>query len=764
MSVVGCFARRKLVRVQNAELPDSTAEQVVCGLWPIALALLLPLMTNAQSRFVTAGDKAYDALAYSKAIANYERAAENAVPDSSYARKLAKSYLNVRNFMQAEVWYARAVQMPKAQPEDQYNYAQALRANGKYEEADRILTAYHERNGSDSRGERQANASTYATQLRDRVIAGCTVKDLIVNTPGADMGASFHGKEVVFASDRAPTVSEFRRHTWNGQPFLDLYSGTVTASDIGAPTALSALNTRYHESNATFSADGKTVWFTRNNFFKGKKGKNGEGVVNLKIFSRQNENATWVNEQPFPFNSDEYSVGHPCLSTDGNTIYFTSDKPGGTGGTDIWKTTKSGASWTTPICLGAEVNTEGDEMFPFIGVDGTFAFSSDGHPGLGGHDILIGSMGGDGKVKGVKNPGAPLNSGHDDFALALDGSLLSGYFTSDRPGGKGGDDIYALALTRPLGNYLRVEGTALDRMTKQLLQGVKVQLKDATGKVISETTTDNNGDYSFDLEERNEYGISTEDGLYRKTMMPVVTGANADSTFARDLLMARNADARIWMHVTNAKDGSTMEGVKVEVTEAAGGTKVMDGNTDESGDLRSGLVNRAIGDSLAFRVRLVKAGFFPKRGLFTYAVDKDGEIAMHQTMDLNMQPIEIGAEVGMAININPIYFDVGKANIRRDAATELDKVVAVMNENPTMEIELGSHTDSRGSNSSNRALSDKRARSSAAYIISKGIAKSRIKGKGFGESVLLNKCTDDAKCSEEEHQLNRRTEFIITKM
>ena len=171
------------------------------------------------------------------------------------------------------------------------------------------------------------------------------------------MGVAYYGNQAVFASSRAPDVVEFRRHTWNDQPFLDLYSAPVNADgDFGMATPLSALNTKYHESNACFSGDTGTVWFTRNNYSRGKKGRNGDGVVNLKIYSRTRELGAWVNEQPFPFNSDAYSVGHPCLSADGRTLYFTSDQPGGIGGTDIWKTVKSITTWSTPVCLGPELS------------------------------------------------------------------------------------------------------------------------------------------------------------------------------------------------------------------------------------------------------------------------------------------------------------------------------------------------------------------------------------------------------------------------
>ncbi len=733
----------------------------------ICMVAMIGISAQAQERFVRAGDKAYDGLAYARAITNYERASQAGVADSSYALKFAQSYLKVRDFRNAEKWYARVVRSPAARPVDQYNYAQALRANGKLAEADQWLKTYELKAAGDTRIDRQANATRYAKQLSERTIPGCTVKDLDVNTAGSDMGASFHGKDgVVFASNRAPDVAEFRRHTWNGQPFLDLYSATRTADGtINTPSAIASLNTKYHESNAIFSADGNSVYFTRNNYSKGHKGKTAQGVVNLKIYSRTWQNGSWVNEQAFAFNSDAYSVGHPCLGADANTIWFTSDMPGGMGGTDIWYCKKAGTVWEKPVNMGSTVNTEGNEMFPFMSANNNLFFASDGQQGLGGLDILLCRVDGSGHVGAPKNPGAPLNSDRDDFAVVFDATGLNGYFTSDRTGGKGDDDIYSIALTKPLGPSMRVEGIAMDWRTKVPMPGVAVEMKDTLGNVLASTVAGEGGSYSLDIEANEEYLLDGNLPNHRSGHAELWSGPEADTAFKRDLKLARYAAVTAWMHVTNARNGEALADVATQAIDVPGGNvEVIAGRTNITGDLRQALEDRALGDSLVFRVRLAKPGFFPKKGLFFYTVNDSGEVAMHQVMDLAMEPIEVGAEVGKAININPIYFDLGKWNIRRDAANELDKVVTVMNENPTMEVELGSHTDSRGGDRANMTLSDKRAKSSAAYIISKGIEKRRIKGKGYGETKLLNKCGNGAKCTEDEHQINRRTEFIITKM
>ncbi|MBK6775609.1 MAG: OmpA family protein [Flavobacteriales bacterium] len=219
------------------------------------------------------------------------------------------------------------------------------------------------------------------------------------------------------------------------------------------------------------------------------------------------------------------------------------------------------------------------------------------------------------------------------------------------------------------------------------------------------------------------------------------------------------------MKVSDAKTSAPLQGADVRITDERGiGGTMMQGATEASGEIFTNLKSMSVGDSLVLRVVLSKPGYFPKTGVVVKRIDKTGKVVLNDHMDCSLEAIDIGKDIGKAIDIKPIYFDLGKHAIRKDAAAELDKIVQVMTDNPTMVIELGSHTDARGSDKSNLALSDKRAKSSAAYIVSKGIAKDRIAGKGYGESKLLNSCGNGTKCSDTEHQMNRRTEFIIVKM
>ncbi len=286
----------------------------------VLMLALLPLLVCAQSRFIKAGDKAYDRLAYAEAINSYERAAENNISDTVYARRLAESYMHVRNFKQAEVWYARAMQMRNVKPVDVYNYAQVLRANAKYDSSDQQLAKYQGMKASDSRSRRQMGSAAYTARLRENRIPGCVVKDLALNTAGADMGPTLKSGGIVFASDRGKEVLASRRHTWNGRPFLDLfYASNGSTFQWEVMDEFSSLNTKFHESNATFAPDGKTIWFTRNNYYHGHKGQDVQKHINLKIYGRSLQADGWGNERSFIHNSEQWSVGHPCLSADGNT-------------------------------------------------------------------------------------------------------------------------------------------------------------------------------------------------------------------------------------------------------------------------------------------------------------------------------------------------------------------------------------------------------------------------------------------------------------
>jgi len=718
--------------------------------------LVIPSTLQAQQTELLNGDRSVAQAQLGAAISHYERAATVGAPDSLVAEKLATCYLALRQLETAEAWLSRAVVWPNVPTRTLLQFLNTQLALGKYEDAERTALRYSLAASAEQRKRwSQVDAETLR-KLATGKNGRCTVNPIKINSAGADLSPTLHGDRVVFASDRGGG----RAGTWNGAPYLDLYEADVlNDGQLGEPRNMNALNTRYHESNATFSPQGDTVWFDRNAFHDGKKDRNANGVMALRIYQRSRKDGTWTAETPFLFNGEIGSTCHPNLSPKGDILFFASDRPGGYGGSDIWYSVRDKkGNWKPPVCLGPEVNTEGNERFPFLSAQGDLYFASDGHPGLGGLDILRCPFDGR-KVTGTAmNPGAPLNSNADDFGISLSREGTYGYFTSDRSGGPGGDDLYHVSFPEPIVGAM---GVVRDRISAVLLPGTRVLITNSSGQPMDSTVVDSAGAYRIALQRGREQNIVFSLPGYRTLSYPVTT-SNEDTVFRIDPPMAFLRSVVMWMHVTNSQTGEGVDSVAVIVLDAANdGRVVIQDTTDEHGDHRSLIDGLSLRDSLTYRVKLNRAGYYPKKGLFLYVIPDVGEIAMHHEMDISMDPIVVGKDAGKALELRPILFATGKWDILPEAAMELDKVIELMQQNPTMTIELCGHTDSRGSSTSNRTLSAERSKSAANYITGGGIYADRIRWRGLGESALLNRCTDGVTCSEEEHAINRRTEFIV---
>ncbi|MBL4746204.1 MAG: OmpA family protein [Flavobacteriaceae bacterium] len=499
-----------------------------------------------------------------------------------------------------------------------------------------------------------------------------TIKNINANNKYSNFGTSYFGtNKIVFASPKKRSFVIQNNWKPNGQPFLDLFVGDIAANgEIENVKKLSkTINTKWHEADVIFTKDGNTVYFTRSNFFKGKYGKDKNGENNLKLFkARVGTNGKWKDITSVHFNNDEYSVGHPALSSDGRTLYFISDMPGTLGKTDIFKVAVlSDGTLGTPMNLGDKINTIGREMFPFVGANDVLYFASDSLAGgLGGLDIYSYDLI---TKTAPENLGAPLNSPKDDFAYIYNEKKKSGYFSSNRPGGKGDDDIYYFTDNKEIIKKCEqvVSGIVLDRDTREKLPYALVELFEK-GTSIKEIKTTGNATFTFIVDCSNSYKVVGAKEEYQSNNIVFETSDKPKEKLHLDLELEK----------TDAKKDDFV------VT--------------------------------------------PERTI---------------------------------ININPIYFDFDEWNIRPDAARELNKVVAVMKQYPQLKIEGASHTDSRGRESYNLELSQKRAASTVKYIVSKGISPERMYAKGYGESQLTNQCTDNVRCKRSEHQLNRRTEFIV---
>jgi outer membrane protein OmpA-like peptidoglycan-associated protein/tetratricopeptide (TPR) repeat protein len=627
----------------------------------------------AQKTKTTTADKKYDNYAYIKAVTTYERIAEKGYKSEDMFQKLGNSYYFNGELDKAARWYDELFAMaPDQQPEYLYRYAQSLKAIGQTDKANQILETFRQKATNDSRGKLFAKNRNYIEEIKANS-GRYKIEDAGINSKYSDYGSAFYGNKLVFSSARDTGSLGHRKHSWTNQHFTNLYVSDLSEEQTpGAVNKFSKkINSKFNESTPVFTKDGKTMYFTRNNYLEGKKGKDDKRVTLIKIYKANFENDKWDKITELPFNSDQYSVAHPTLSPDEKTLYFASDMPGTYGQSDLFKVNiNADGSYGAPQNLGAAINTEARETFPQVTDENELYFASDGHPGLGGLDVFVTKLAANGTMGEIQNLGDGINSPKDDFAYLIDTKTRRGFVTSNRDAGQGYDDIYKFLETRKLVCLQELNGTVTDLDTREVLPDTKMSLFDSEFQLITTTTTDAIGNYKFEVE-----------------------------------------------------CGKT------------------------------------------YNVRAAKPDYAVKEQTITIARE-NGKTQLDFALEKETCKVAIGDDLGKCFGIKMIYFDLDKYNIRREAALDLEKILDVLNQNPTMKLDIRSHTDCRQTAKYNQVLSDRRAKSTIAWLVKNGIDAKRLTGKGYGESQLVNDCgcepTNKSSCTEEQHQMNRRSEFIIT--
>jgi outer membrane protein OmpA-like peptidoglycan-associated protein len=739
---------------------------IIILFWFLGLNTFLVLSQSAKLK--KANDQ-YQKLSYKSAIDNYTDLLSSDIATAEMKAKLAHSYFNTNDLLNAEKYYEMATASGVLPNEHYFYFSQTLKQLGKYSESDKWMNLFYEKTKSDKRANSFNDNRTYLENI-DKAGIHFSIKNELFNSNVSDFGGyeSYNHNKLYFLSSRRNTFIK-NQWMWDGGKFLDLFM--LAKGQDNSTKLLRNVTTNFHEGPLCFNKDESIVYFTRNNVSKGKNRKDKNGIQNLKLFvANINEKGKWFNVKELSINSKEFSIGHPTLSPDGNTLYFVSDMPGGFGGADLYRVSiNTDGSLGNPVNLGVNVNTEGQEMFPWISPDGLLFFSSNGHVGLGGLDVFVMSIEGNGTVfRNLTNVGKPLNGQYDDFAITFNRNGKTGYFSSNRAGGKGNDDIYSFEMTRPFIFKIQLIGTVKDEVTKLILAGSTVLLKDLDGNVVASTKADLNGNYSFDLEPGKEYVVVAQNNDYTENKISVFANSKSGNQIKSDIELSKVPQISLIGLIKDNKSGNQLDGVLIKIIDKNTGTIIFEGSTDAKGDFLKELTNNKVNDQLNYSITLSKNGYLTKTVDFTHKIVKPGIINVNDKLDVSIGKIEIGVDLATLIDIKPIYFDLGKYVIRKNAADELDKIVKIMNEYPTMQIELGSHTDCRSSIAFNKTLSDNRAVASADYIKKRISNPQRINGKGYGESKLKVNCpcegTVKSNCSEDEHQKNRRTEFIILKM
>lgn len=639
----------------------------------IALLLSLsPLVITAQEKQMAAAGKLFNEYAYVDAINEYKQIALRGYKSAELYEKLGDAYYYNGDLEKSVKWYKELFALNQdASPEHYYRYAQALKSNGDYDTANAILDKFSMKSNGDLRAKLYAENKNYLSVIKKNS-GRYEIKKTDVNSAYSDYGPAYFGNKIVFATSRDTTGLLKRIDGWTNHSFTELYESSVNNDGtLSKPKRFSSrIETKMHESTPVFTKDGKTMYFTRNNYIDGKVRKDSTGQVLLKIYKAVLKDDKWTDITELPFNDNNYSVAHPALSADEKILYFASDMPGSYGQSDIFKTSiNNDGTFGKPVNLGTGINTQGKETFPFIDVNDQLYFASDGHPGLGGLDIYTAKLE-KGSFEKAYNIGEPINSRNDDFAFIINNQSKTGFFSSNRGGGLGYDDIYGFKEIKEIEFDCKqlLTGTVTNEKTGDALLNASVSIFGLDMQLIKKITTGTDGSYSFEVECGKSYIVKSEKQDYLPKEAQVVIPKQSGET---KLPIAQ---------------------VKPEPT------------------------------------------------------------------------IKVGTDLAKEFKIEQIYFDLAKYNIRPDAAVELDKIVKFMKEYPTSKIDVRTHTDCRASSKYNMTLSNNRAKSVMAYIVKSGIDANRLTGRGYGETRLVNKCADGVKCTEEEHQQNRRSEFIITEL
>ena len=629
----------------------------------IALTFLSISTIDAQDKSSKKADKQFSKLEFVKAAESYKKLINNGKSSDYVVAQLAECYYNIFNTVEAEKWYATLAE-DSSDPDIIFKYSQMLKANGKYKLSNKWMNKFVELRPADNRVTSFLKNPNYLPKIISKG-KRFNVQNLDINSEYSDFGGALNNNKLYITSSRNTVglfdlgrwITQRISYGWNNEPYLDIYSFDVTDSGsyLNEDYLGSNINTKYHEGLASFDNEGN-MYISRESFYENEYVKDPESnnitsLIGIYKISKGEKNVVALN-----INSVEYSVKNPSISSDGKTLYFSSDMPGGFGNFDIYRgDIDENGNINNVENLGQKVNTEGQEMFPFIGDKNNLYFSSDSQLGLGGLDVFF-TKEVDGKWASARNVGIPVNSNADDFAFSMNEATGEGFVSSNRSGGKGSDDIYSIKRLIPICDVL-LTANVMDAKTKLGIDSATTSISDKEGNIASTKTSSNEGVSEFMLV------------------------------------------------------------------------------CDEAGKL-----------------------IVSKEGYNSKIVDLKMSSEEFTSINVMLDPIE-KIIVAEKIELNAIYFDFDKSNIKAEAAFELDKLVQIMNKYPEMTVSIESHTDSKGPSSYNQRLSERRAKTTSQYVISKGIDSSRLSSAGKGESSPVVDCKN---CSKDEDQLNRRSEFIIT--
>lgn len=722
----------------------------------IALCTLSIIMSIGANAQIKRGDFYFKKFEYGLALEAYQFAYEEQRVMNPYVlRRLALTHRKLGNMEESYEWYKKTIHREQKNFPDFLYYAESLKYMKKYKEAMKFYKKYAKKVPTDRRAALHLENLDYVEELhRDSVFY--KIKRLGMNTSNPEFGLTKYKDGYLFSAvgvinpelGKGSFSKEEASHM-----YLDVYRASRDAEDelhIESPLG-ETINSEFHDGPVTYDVKNEELIVTRTNMSKGEPVIDSKGSVNLKLYTAQHVNGQFSATVELPFNSDEFSNAHPSVTPDGKKLYFASNRDGGSGESDLWVSERQGDSWGHPQNLGTVINTEGDENWPYFSEDGWLYFASTGHAGLGGSDIFRTKFI-DGLWSKPENLGAPINSNKDDFGIVTEDEGNKGYFSSNRHSHTVDDDLYRFAYDP----NIIIRGKVRDENSLVALDGALAQIFDMDGNLIAETKTNVDGAFDFkmipkkcryfvEISNGKDYSAETREIVHcdeRLKLYDLGTIKLGEMRYlARGYIRDAETDKPVPNFITTLYNATTGDKINMKLTK------------------NDGLVQFSLQPETDYRMTFEKQGWFGKSAEFTTKGMDPGIIDIARKVNLDFEQIVINKPVV----VENLYYDYNKATIRQDAMPELDKIVMMMNDNPTLVIELSSHTDSQGGDKYNFNLSDQRAKKAAEYIVDNGVDIDRITGKGYGETKIINRCKNDVNCDDREHEQNRRTEFTVIK-
>ena len=706
------------------------------------ILLAISSASFAQKLSVRSGDREFDDFNYLRAIEYYEYALRNDSENAHVLRRLAQSYHKMNHYDKATEYFELLIENENKEDTDFILLGDFLKERGRYGQAKLVYLQYLEKYPDDKDVQREVeNVTKFEKEtLKDLI---CELSPSPFNSIYADFSPTYYKEHMIFSSGRQSKDFRGDKYDWNGEFFLDLFlydDSKETESQI--VRFGNSIGSKFHEGAICFSSDFKKMFFTRSNYFKGKLNRDKNGVNNLKIFIAEEKNGRWKVSAEFPYNSDDYSVGHPSLSKDGKTLYFVSDMPGGFGGTDLYRSNLIDGEWTEPENLGANVNTKGDEMFPFFNSRNSLFFSSNGHAGKGGLDLYVVNTYGREFQPG--HLGSPMNSSGDDFSLVMHPDGRVGHFASNRIGGLGEDDIYSFEIEKDN----RVNLVIKDSQSENIIIPDRISLIKPKGVEVK--YDDEEKHYSFDIKGEQPYQILIEKTGY----YPVDT-----------VLYSHILDPEM-THYFKMKEHETFPSTKVNfITKDfySGELLVPDilqiiepEIKDLHPELGHGTYMVELDNKINYRVFAKKDGYYCLDFGF-FCSDSISNITYELAMRL-MPEKEIEKEF-LPEELATVYFDYDKSNVKAEAFDNINEVVDLLKKNDKLMVTLVARADARGTSEYNDALAFRRAAATREFFTKEGIDINRVVILALGESSPFDRF--EGQTLKDWYRINRCVDFEL---